>query len=46
MIRWFARNDVAANFLLIAILVLGLRAAFTQIPLEVRPSYEERKSVV
>ena len=43
MIRWFARNDVAANFLLIAILVLGLRAAFTQIPLEVRPSYEFRE---
>ncbi len=40
MIRWFARNDVAANFLLLAVLFLGLRAAFTQIPLEVRPSYE------
>ena len=43
MIRWFARNDVAANFLLVAILFLGLRAAFTQIPLEVRPSYEFRE---
>lgn len=40
MIRWFARNDVAANFLMLAILFLGLRAAFTQIPLEVRPAYE------
>ncbi|NIP92777.1 MAG: efflux RND transporter permease subunit, partial [Akkermansiaceae bacterium] len=40
MIRWFARNDVAANFLLLAVLFLGLRAAFTQIPLEVRPTYE------
>ena len=43
MIRWFAKNDVAANFLLLAILFLGLRAAFTQIPLEVRPSYEFRE---
>ena len=37
MIRWFARNDIAANFLLIAILVLGVRAALFHLPLEVRP---------
>ncbi len=43
MIRWFARNDVAANFLLVAVLFLGLRAAFTEIPLEVRPSFEFRE---
>ena len=40
MIRWFARNDIAANFLLIAVLILGLRAAFFLLPLEVRPTYE------
>lgn len=39
MIRWFARNDVAANFLLVAILFLGIHAALTKIPLEVRPTF-------
>lgn len=43
MIRWFAKNDVAANFLLLAILFLGLRAAFFEIPLEVRPRLELRE---
>ena len=40
MIRWFARNDIAANFLLIAVLVLGIRAALVELPLEVRPTYQ------
>ena len=40
MIRWFARNDIAANFLLLAILLLGLRTAFFHLPMEVRPSYQ------
>ena len=40
MIRWFARNDIAANFLLLAVLILGIRAALYLVPLEVEPSFE------
>ena len=40
MIRWFARNDIAANFLLVAILLGGLYFAFNKVPLEVQPSYD------
>ena len=40
MIRWFARNDIAANFLLIAVLLLGIYTAFYRVPLEVNPSFE------
>ncbi len=38
MIRWFAQNEIAANFLMVGILLAGIYTAFTQIPLEVRPS--------
>ncbi|MDG1669261.1 MAG: efflux RND transporter permease subunit, partial [Akkermansiaceae bacterium] len=40
MIRWFTRNDIASNFLLVAILLGGAFAAFNKIPLEVQPTYE------
>jgi len=40
MIRWFARNDIAANFLLVAILLGGLYTAFNKVPLEVQPSFD------
>ena len=40
MIAWFARNDVAANLLMIGILMTGLFTMLTQIPLEVFPSFE------
>ncbi|MGE9268590.1 MAG: efflux RND transporter permease subunit [Verrucomicrobiales bacterium] len=40
MLRWFARNDIAANFLMIAVLLLGIHAAFFRIPLEVQPGFE------
>ena len=40
MIRWFAKNDLAANLLMIGILVAGGIIAFTKIPLEVRPTRE------
>jgi multidrug efflux pump subunit AcrB len=40
MIRWFARNDIAANFLLVAILLGGVYFAFNKVPLEVQPSYD------
>lgn len=39
MIAWFARNHVAANLLLITILIFGLFSLSTKIPLEVFPSF-------
>ncbi|MBT8043721.1 MAG: efflux RND transporter permease subunit, partial [Verrucomicrobiae bacterium] len=39
MIRWFARNDYAANFLMVAILLAGAYAVFLKIPTEVTPSF-------
>ena len=38
MIRWFANNDIAANFLMVGILLAGIYTAFFRIPLEVSPS--------
>ena len=40
MIRWFATNDIAANFLLVGILLAGLYTAFFRIPLEVIPAID------
>ncbi|GAA0822499.1 hypothetical protein GCM10009111_30890 [Colwellia asteriadis] len=40
MIAWFARNHVAANLLLVTILLAGLFSLSTRIPLEVFPSFE------
>ena len=40
MIRWFARNDIAANFLLVGILLAGIHAAMYRIPLQVSPTME------
>lgn len=40
MLRWFARNDYAANFLMIGILLFGAYQAYFSIPLEVRPSFK------
>lgn len=38
MIKWFTVNGIAANFLMIAILVAGGFVAYTQVPLEVTPT--------
>lgn len=38
MIAWFARNHVAANLLMISIVLAGTYSLFTQIPLEVFPN--------
>jgi multidrug efflux pump subunit AcrB len=46
MIAWFARNDVAANLLMIGILMAGLFTLSTGIPLEVFPSFETDRIVV
>lgn len=40
MISWFARNDVAANLLLAAIVLSGLYSLFSRIPLEIFPSVQ------
>ncbi|MEX1048950.1 MAG: efflux RND transporter permease subunit [Akkermansiaceae bacterium] len=38
MIRWFARNDIAANFLLFGLLLLGGWSLMERVPLEVQPA--------
>jgi len=40
MIEWFARNPVAANLLMLVIIVVGVLSATRSIPLEVFPSFE------
>ncbi len=40
MIAWFTRNGVAANLLMATIVVWGLHALSSRIPLEVFPSFE------
>ena len=40
MIEWFARNDVAANLLMVLIFFLGTHALVERIPLEVFPEFD------
>jgi multidrug efflux pump subunit AcrB len=40
MIRWFARNDIAANFLLVGVLLAGILTAFYKVPLQVDPDWQ------
>ncbi len=40
MIAWFARNGVAANLLMVLIVVAGIMTASQRTPLEVFPSFE------
>lgn len=40
MIRWFARNGYAANFLMVAILLAGMYSVWFKIPTEVTPSFQ------
>jgi multidrug efflux pump subunit AcrB len=40
MIAWFARNEVAANLLMVVIVAMGLWALAARIPLEVFPEFE------
>lgn len=40
IIAWFARNGVAANLLMVGILLMGARALTTSIPTEVFPDFE------
>jgi multidrug efflux pump subunit AcrB len=43
MIRWFARNDIAANFVMFGILIFGIWTAIEKVPLEVQPSIQFRE---
>jgi multidrug efflux pump subunit AcrB len=43
MIRWFAKNDIAANFLLFGILAWGIWSAIYKVPLEVQPMLEMKR---
>ncbi|MEP4076396.1 efflux RND transporter permease subunit [Haloferula sp.] len=43
MIRWFARNDIAANFLMIGILLTGIWSYMNRVPLEVQPGMKFRE---
>lgn len=40
MIEWFCKNHVAANLLLVSIVMAGLYSLFTRIPLEIFPTFE------
>ena len=42
MIRWFADNSIATNFLMLGILLAGLYTALFRVPLEVLPNIEYR----
>lgn len=46
LIAWFARNSVAANLLMIFIIVWGLTTLATRLPLEVFPSFESDTVII
>lgn len=46
MIRWFAQNRIAANFLMLAILGAGLYTAVYRIPLEITPALSWRTVMI
>lgn len=43
MIRWFARNHIAANFLMVGILLAGIYSYFERVPTEVQPAWDLRQ---
>ncbi|MCW9021427.1 MAG: efflux RND transporter permease subunit, partial [Sedimenticola sp.] len=43
MIAWFARNHVAANLLMLTLLIVGLMSLYHRIPLEVFPTLEAQQ---
>lgn len=46
MIRWFTQNGIAANFLMLAILIAGAYTLFFRIPLEVSPERDFESVIV
>jgi len=43
MIRWFTKNHVAANLLMLGILIIGIWVAVEKIGIEVEPSYKVKQ---
>ncbi len=43
MIAWFAKNDVAANILLVMVMLAGFYVMSTQVPVEMFPQSESRR---
>ena len=41
IIAWFVKNPVAANILMVSIIIFGLYAVYKRIPLETFPSFEQ-----
>ena len=41
IVAWFVKNPVAANILMVSIIVFGLYAVYKRIPLETFPSFEQ-----
>jgi multidrug efflux pump subunit AcrB len=46
MIEWFARNSVAANILMFAIVIAGLISATSSVPVETFPSIERSQVII
>lgn len=46
MIEWFARNPVAANILMFAVVIAGLTSAIRSVPLETFPSTERNRVII
>ena len=46
MIEWFARNPVAANLLMVAVVIAGFVSASRSIPIEAFPSFEPDRITV
>ena len=40
IIAWFAKNGVAANLLMVVLLLLGIRSAFFTMPIEGFPEFD------
>lgn len=43
MISWFTKNDVAANLLMLSIIMVGVFSIFNSIPVEIFPSIESNR---
>jgi len=46
MIEWFARNPVAANLLMFAIVIAGFKSASTNIPVQEFPDFEPNRITI
>lgn len=46
MIRWFAKNDIVANILMLAVIVAGFFIALPQMAVEINPVYKKKSVYV